>query len=134
MGTNGLATADDLRAVGGKVVRRFKDLEPLPITKVLVRIQSMTEGEMSKWQMAVHGTRGQTVRARMEDAERRLFVHCMVDADGNQLLAKGETDIFVDWDAVDTATLYNECAGWCGINRDDIEALIKNSSATTAES
>lgn len=134
MEANGLATADDLRAAGGKTVRRFKELDPLPISEMLVRIQSMTEGEMSKWQMAVHGTRGQTVRGRMEDAERRLFVHCMVDADGNQLLAANETDVFIQWDSVDTSELYNACAAWCGINRDDIEALIKNSIATTAES
>lgn len=132
--TNGLVTADELRASGGKVARRFKEHNPLPVNEMKCRIQSMTAGELSQWQMAVHGTRGQAVRARLEDAERRLFVHCLVDGDGNRLLGNNETDIFLGWDSLDSADLYNACAAWCGINRDDIEALVKNSSETTAES
>lgn len=138
---NGLATAEQLRASGGKVVRRFKELDPLPVNGMKFRIQSMTEGELSKYQLAVVASRGQgIVRARMEDAERRLFVHCLVDAEGNRMLNNSETAIFVDWDSADSADLFNACAGHCGVTRDDIEQLaahktsVKNSSETTAGS
>jgi len=50
-----------------------------------------------------------------------------VDADGNPILSDSDVMRLADWDAADTSFLYEECAKHCGINRQDIEDLVKNS-------
>jgi hypothetical protein len=132
---NSLATADQLRALGAKVKRRYKRLDPCPVSGVELRIQSLTEGEQTRYQGACMATRGAgLLKSRLEDASRRLFVQCLVDAQGNRLLGDNETGVFVNWDSADTTFLYNECAEHCSISRDDIEDLVKNSEATPVAS
>ena len=127
---NGLATAEQLMAVAGTGKRRFRDLS-LPTNGLRVRIRSLTERELSRYQSATIASGGTGLkRSKLEDASRRLIVLSLVDHDGNQLLGNGDADRLADWDAADTSFLYDECAKHCGINRSDIEDLVKNSEQT----
>jgi len=122
---NGLATVEQLMAAIGK--RRFKELT-LPTSGLRVRIRSLTERELSQYQSATIASGGTGLkRSRLEDATRRLIVLCSVDRDGNLLLKDVDLPRLADWDAADTSFLYEECAKHCGINRSDIEDLVKNS-------
>lgn len=125
---NGYATREQLfDASSGK--RRFADVE-LPVSGLKVRIRSLMESELSDYQLAAvqTSTRGVQVRdERMRDANRRFIAACLVDKDGRLLLDKGEYNKLAGMDSVDSQHLYNECAKHTGVNRDDIEALVKNS-------
>ncbi len=129
---NGLATAEQLMAATGK--RRFKKLS-LPISGLRVRIRSLTEKEVSRYQAATIATSGVGLkRSKLEDASRRLIVLCLVDLDGNRLLNDGALAGFDDWDSADSGYLYSECAAWCGLDQKDIEDLVGNSEGTAAVS
>ena len=122
---NGLATAEQLMAAAGK--RRFKELS-LPISGLRVRIRSLTEREVSRYQSATIATSGVGLkRSKLEDAGRRLIVLCLIDRDGNRLLNDGALAGFDEWDSADSGFLYGECAAWCGLDQKDIEDLVKNS-------
>jgi len=128
---NGLASVADLFPAGG-VKRRYKEVT-LPVNGYKVRIQSMSEGELSRYQSAAMNSTGSgTRKARLEDATRRLFVLCLVDQAGNRILGKADIEKFTDWDAADTSFLYDECAAHCGISQRDIEDLVKNSEEMSA--
>lgn len=140
-GTNGLAGREELLgATQGK--RRFKggDDDPgdpiiLPVAGMRVRIRSLTEGEVSRWQqqaMAKRGTRA--VPERIADANRRLIALCMVDGQGNVLLKPGDTVRLSEWDSKDSVYLADECNRHCGLDPEDLEALVKNSGETHAAS
>lgn len=130
--TNGLATAEQLMAVAGR--RRYHELK-LPTSDLKVRIRSLTEHELSRYQSATIASSGTGLRrSKLEDASRRLIVLCLVDDDGNQILSDADVPRLADWDAADTSYLYDECAKHCGINRQDIEDLAKNSAKIPAGS
>ena len=115
--------------------RRYKELN-LPVRGCKVRIQSLTEWEVSEYQAVMVSSRGGAtayIRGRLVDASRRLIVLCLVDGAGNRILNKSHVELLADWDAADATFLYTECAAFCGINREDIEDLAKNSSTTTVE-
>lgn len=132
---NGIASADQLREIGLKPTRRYKTLDPMPVCGVRVRIQSLTELETQQYQSEVWSSRGTGVKkSRMEDASRRLLVRCLVDRAGNRLFGPKDTYVFDNYDGADTGFLYEECANHCGLSRDDIESLVKNSSETTVDS
>ena len=132
--TNGLATRDDVQRAGKSAKRRFKTLEPLPLSGLKFRIQSLTETELSRYQSAAISTRGTGLKkSKLEDSNTRLFVRVCVDQAGNRLLNDSDTHFFNDFDSVDTAFLFEECAVHCGINRNDIAVLEKNSETTTVE-
>lgn len=120
-----LATAEQIRNAG-RGVRRFKDGIVLPVSGLVCRIRSLTKKELSEYSLAVLDARGKPKPLRIRDAENRLFVLCLVDADGNPLLAPADADLFNDWDSADTQALYNECFAWVGLGRDDMESLVKN--------
>ncbi|KKM87081.1 hypothetical protein LCGC14_1272520 [marine sediment metagenome] len=133
--TNGLASADQLRKIGAAPVRRYKSLESMPVCGMKVRIQSLTELELQQYQNEVLGSRGSGLkRSKLEDASRRLFVRCLVDSAGNRLFTPQDTGVFDNYDAADTSFLYDACSSHCGLNRDDIEDLAKNLSATIVDS
>lgn len=131
--TNGqVASAEQLDAAA-KRERRYKNV-PLPACKLTVRIRSLKEAELSHYQAQTLKSGGRGLRTdRLEDATRRLLVLCMVDPAGNRLYANRHADKLRDWDAADTQHLYAECAAWCGIDRDDIEELVKNSELIPAD-
>ena len=124
---NHLASEEEL--FGKKPARRYCELT-MPISGHRVRIQSLTERELSRYQMATLASSGTGLkRSRLEDANRRLIVLCLVDSAGNRLLNDSHLERLAEWDAADTAYLYDQCASHCGINRQDIEDLAKNSAA-----
>lgn len=130
--SNGLASEHDL--FGKRLVRRYKVIE-LPVSGHRVRIQSITERELSSYQTATIASGGTGLRkSRLEDANRRFIVMCLVDDAGNRILNTSHIAKLADWDAADMSFLHNECASHCGINREDIEELVKNSEEITVVS
>ena len=109
--------------------RRFTVAGPLPINCKKFRLQSLSEGELSSYQAMAVGKDG-FKPARMEDANRRLIVRCVVDAEGNRLMTDAQATQLMQWDSADTSYLYNECARHVGLKRDEIEDLVKNCDMT----
>jgi len=126
------AVAADLFGKGTKP-RRYKVTDPLPVQGVKVRIRSLTEREVSEYQAQTIAKKGDGLRTdRLKDANRRLIALCLVDGDGNPYVTPAMQTEMADWDAADTGFLYDECAKHCGLNKSDIEDLVKNSEATPA--
>lgn len=120
------ATAAELFSAAPK--RRYKDLV-LPVMGLPVRIRSLTERELSGYTNALltNDGQGRLRKSRMEDATRRLLCLCLVDAEGDRLLADADAGKLVESDSADTQFLYTECAEWVGLKRGDVEDLVKNS-------
>lgn len=115
----------------GTCPRRYKVTDPLPVRGVKVRIRSLTEREVSEYQSATIAKKGDGLRTdRLKDANRRLIALCLVDGDGNPYVTPAMQSEMSDWDAADTSFLYDACAQHCGLNKSDIEDLVKNSEAT----
>lgn len=127
-------TREELLTAFGTAKRRFR-LVALPVSGVTVRIRSLTEGELSAYQrrLFAKGGRGLDPTA-MQSANRRLFVLCIVDGDGNRLFTNDDENRFADMDAADASKLYEECAEHCGIDRTDLGDTSKNSEATAGDS
>lgn len=123
-----VSTAADL--FDGPYRRRFKIIGPLPVNGKKLRIQSLNEGELSSYNAVAVGKEG-FKPARMEDANRRLIARCLVDQDGNRLLSDQQAGKLIAWDAADAQYVYNECAAFVGLKRDEIEGLEKNCEETT---
>lgn len=129
--TNGLASAEQLFSGGLK--RRYKTVD-LPVSEHKVRIRSLSENEVSEYQSVTVASGGTGLRRdRLRDANRRLIVLCLVDQAGNRILGKSHIAKLGEWDGADTAFLYDECVNHCGLNREDIEDLVKNSETTTVD-
>ena len=119
-----------------KIPRRHK-IVPLPVSGNRVRIQSLTEREQSEYEMAViaHGSsRSKFVRSKLLDANRRLIALCLVDAAGSRLLSDNQANQLATWDSADANFLHDEVAAHCGINREAIEDLVKNSEGIAVDS
>jgi len=125
--TNGhIASADDL-FVTYQPKRRYRDV-PLPMMGLTVRIQSLTEKELSEYQAAtLDRRRGGFREQRLLDANRRLIAACLVDGDGEKLCTCPEhIQRIASWDGMDTQVLYDACAEHSGITKQDIEDLVGN--------
>jgi hypothetical protein len=123
-----LASAEQLFAMAGK--RRFTETT-LPVAGATVRIRSLTERELSTFQARIVSAKDARQRsARLMEANRRLIAMCLVDADGNALLADADLDRLAELDAADSQALYDACAAHTGINKADVEDLVKNSETT----
>ena len=96
-----------------------------------VRIRSLYQGEISAQQMEGLDAKGNPIRARQEDSERRLVQKCVVDADGNLLLQPADVAALAQADPALFYRLYDFCATHCGLKRDvdPLEAERKNSDA-----
>ncbi len=131
MQEQGLASLEQLLAATKK--RRYK-LVTLPASGLKVRIQSLSELELQKYQadaLAKMAGAGTLSKARLIDAQRRLFVLCIVDSEGRPVLNESHVESLGDWDGADGTALYQECAQHCGINARDVEDLAKNSERIT---
>lgn len=122
-----LATVDQLRAVGSKAIRRYKLLDPLPVSGLRLRVQSLIEREMSQYQTEMFRRGKEAKPERMRAANGRLFVRVLVNAEGNRLLADNDAGLFEGWDAADTLSLYDQVAIHLGIREAEVEDLEKNS-------
>jgi hypothetical protein len=131
---NGLATADQIRAAGSRAIRRYKMLDPLPVNELRLRIQSLTEREMGQHDAeAISSNKAGVKLSAIENANGRMFVRCLVDAEGNRLFGDRDTALFADWDSADTRVLYDAIAEHCGIRQISDEKLVKNSETMPAD-
>ncbi len=132
-----LASREDLLTKFGRVTRRFREVE-LPVARETVRIRSLTEGELSRYQRKMMDRKGRGFDpAGMQKANRRLFTMCIVDDKGNMLFADDDTEKLVGMDAADASVLYEACTEHCGIDRADLGDLgepEKNSETTSEDS
>jgi len=125
--------ASEGQLFGARPKRRYKELT-LPISGHRVRIQSLTERELAAYQIETMKRRGEGANlARLADSNARLIVLCLVDGAGNRILNQSHIAKLAEWDAADTAFLSDECAKHCGLNREEIETLAKNSEAILGE-
>ena len=100
----------------------------LPIAGHVVRIQSLTEREVSAFQAASLSKDGTGLkRSQVETANRRFIALCLVDPAGNRILNETHVARMAEWDSADTQFLYQECASHAGLKTDDLDALAKNS-------
>lgn len=126
-----LASVEDLFHSPPK--RRYKRIT-LPVSGHTVRIRSLTELELSRYQAAVISSSGQgVIKDRLVDANCRLLVLCLVDGEGNQMLTNKHLGQLLRWDGADTAYLYQETAKHVGVNSRDLDDLAKNSAAIDVE-
>lgn len=124
-----LATVDELFRPS---VRRYR-VVTLPVSGLNVRIQSLTEREVSEYQSEALKKGGNGLNpARIKDAGPRLIVRCVVDANGNRIMNCAHVARILEWDSADSNALHRECMDHCGIREDGIEALEKNSEETPA--
>lgn len=108
--------------------RRFKTLDPLPVSGFVIRIRSLTEREKSEWESEAIAKKGDGIRMqKMKDAGRRLIQRCAVDDAGNPFITDAQREEMADWDSADTAFLYDECAKHCGVKQGELEDIAKNS-------
>lgn len=130
-----LANLEQLLKIGREKKRRYKDVT-LPCSGLTVRLQSLTEWELSNYQtemLSKKGPAGSFSKSKLLDANRRLFLLCIVDESGARMLNESHLPVLAEWDSADTSYLYEECSKHCGINRDDIEDLVKNSDSVHVE-
>lgn len=109
-----------------KTPRRYRYVS-LPELELSVRIQSLTEKEKSEFEAWVLDKKGGLVRERLLSGRRRLIVLCLVDEEGNRLLADDDTATLAELDGAPLSRLFDECRLHVGLERDDLENLIKNS-------
>jgi hypothetical protein len=127
-----LGSADDLKASSGK--RRFAVSPVLPVCGKRFRIRSLTTSELEAYNTAVLTEDGTKLRKdRMSNATRRLIVLALVDREGNRLFTEKQIPELSQIDAIDAQALYDFAAKHCGVNRSELESLLKNSSETAAE-
>lgn len=112
--------------------RRYKTVT-LPMSRQMVRFQSLSEREVSAYQAETIADKTASYkRSKFEDAKRRLIVLCLVDTAGNRILNNSHVQLIADrWDSVDAEFLYDKICEHCGLNRSAIEELVKNSETTT---
>jgi len=125
-----VASIDEM--FSGPCKRRYKEIGPTPVGQQCFRIQSLTEGELSKHQSASIGKEG-FIPSKAEQANRLLIAKCLVDQDGNRILADSQSAKLSQLDAADSTYLYDEISKHVGLKRDDIGDLAKNSSETAAD-
>ncbi len=126
------ATLANVEQLFTKAKRRYKRLT-LPVADLEVRIQSLSERELSTYQAVTLAKTGSFKLSKLEDANRRLIVLCLVDDAGNRILNKTHIAELEEWDSADTAFLSGECSAWVGLKADEIEGLVKNSEKILVE-
>ena len=126
---NEVASFEELVSAGGK--RRFTTAT-LPIGRQTIRIRSLFERELSDYQAAIQAATGERERHnRLKAANRQFIAMCLVDSNGNRIVPANEVGRLADLDAADSSHLYDACVEHCGINKQDLDDLVKNSEPTT---
>ena len=131
MSENGhLATVDELFAPS----KRRYSIVALPVSGHRVRIQSLTEREVSAYQAEALKKNGTgTIPARIKDSGPRLIIRCSVDVEGNRNMNQAHVAMLSEMDSADANYLHRACMDHCGIREDGIEALEKNSEETPVD-
>lgn len=119
---------------GSAPVRRFKNLDPLPVRGLVCRIQSLFEQEVSDYQIAVHKSSGSGMRMdKLRSAERRLIKAALVDKNNQPYVTNSHLAEMAKWDYADINFLYTEITKHVGLSKDDISDLVKNSEETPVD-
>jgi hypothetical protein len=110
--------------------RRF-GTATLPVSGLVVRFRSLTEGENSALEVGNYSRdddgRLQTDDERLADSRARFIVACLVDAEGNQLLDERDVERVKLLDAADTAALYDVLRDHTGLSsRPTVRNTVKN--------
>jgi hypothetical protein len=132
---NGYASAAQLFPGPGSLKRRYRD-ETLPVSNRRVRIQSLSEGEASRYIAESYKKDGTGVRRdKMVNANGRLISLCLVDQAGNRILGPEHVHRIADeWDAADAEFLFTVCREHCGLGQlGEGEILGKNDSSGTPD-
>lgn len=125
------AIAGAAEMFGSAPVRRFKTLDPLPVRGLVCKIRSLFEQEVSDYQIAVHKSSGSGMRMdKLRSAERRLIKAALVDDNNQPYVTNTHLAEMAKWDYADINFLYTEITRHVGLNKDDIENLVKNSEET----
>lgn len=125
---NGYASRDELDA---PFKRRFEDVW-LPVKGVKVRIRSLNELEYSGYQAKLmQQTQGKNPTAALARARRMQVIQHLVDGNGERLYQDAEIDRLRTWDAADISAVQEGVSNITNVDKDDLEALVKNSSGTT---
>ena len=113
--------------------RRHRNVS-LPVRGGDVRIQSLFEHEKEAYEATLLNSEGEMSLKGLRGARRRLICLCLVDADGERLLSDADVNTLKHLDGADIAALQDACQEWVGFKSGDIESLVKNSEAVTADS
>ena len=108
--------------------RRYKYVV-LPVCKLKLRIQSLTEREKSELETeAVSRDGSQLVKQRVVDARRRLIQKCVCEPK----LERQHIEMLGDFDGADMGYLHREIARHVGWSAEDIEKMEGNFGTATA--
>ncbi len=103
--------------------RRYTEVT---VDGVKYRIQSLTEGEKSRYENSITNSKGSVkLQARMQ-----LLIATVVDDEGNRLFPSDDYSAMAQVDGALTGKLFNEAIEHCGFQEADIDELVKNSEAT----
>lgn len=103
--------------------RRYRDVR---VAGTLWRLQSLTEGERSRYERAVWAATGADRDALMASAKRRLLVLCLVDEQGRRLLHDDDADALEVVDGAITGALFDAASAHIGLLAGDLEEAVKN--------
>lgn len=103
--------------------RRYTEVT---VDGVKYRIQSLTEGEKSRYENSITNSKGSVkLQARMQ-----LLIATVVDDEGNRLFTSDDYSAMAQVDGALTGKLFNAAIEHCGFQEADIDELVKNSEAT----
>jgi len=121
---NGLASVEDLFT---PMPRRYVEAT-LPTSNLRVRVRSLSEREISRYQASMVTTKGAPRIERVARANRKLIVLCLVTAAGDRLMKDSDAEKLEEWDGKDSSFLAEVCSRHTGITSGDVEDLVGNSS------
>lgn len=132
-----ITSREELFSKIGRAKRRYRNVH-LPVCNSTVRIRSLTEGELSRWQQRLLRKDGRSLDpSAARAANRSLFALCMVDDNGDRLMADNESANLADMDSADSSKLYEEIQEHLGVDPSDLGdtgELEKNCETTDEDS
>jgi hypothetical protein len=115
------ATRDQFRR---PAPRRFDEFDVPDFGRV--RIRSTTEAERSGIEAKMCDKNGRNDPRKLRFFKALWLIACLVDADGNPLLADDDVEHVMQMDSSITAAIFDRCVKHCGISQEDVEDLGKN--------
>lgn len=100
---------------------------------VTCRVQSLTEKERSNYEAASMIAKGKKAIDRTRDMKRRLIVLCLVDQDNKPMYSLSEAHKLEEIDSRITSIIFTKCVDHIGIEEEDLDDLVGNSSDIDAD-
>ena len=105
--------------------RRFRNVT-LPMMKKTLMIRSLLDRELTTYQAETVDAERKFKAGKLEDANRRLIALCVVDPTSREpMFTPQRIGLLGDWDAADTAVLFDAVTEWVGIDAEDIAELVR---------